>query len=288
VAVSDAVLRSLPLPTHDGDADKEDRGRILVVGGSAQTPGAAMLAGLAALRVGAGKLQVATAASVAVALAIALPEAMVIGLPETAEGCIAGKAVDEIVELASQASALVIGPGLLGHDEVAEIVGALDSLPGDVAVVVDAAALLPMADNPRLLAGRSRAAILTPNAGELATMLGLDSPPSRQELLSVVPDAAATFDAVVAVEGRISGPGSALYVDDFGDVGLATSGSGDVLAGTTAGLCARGADPLTAAVVGGHLHGAAGGRLARSHGRIGYLARELLDELPRSLATLPA
>jgi NAD(P)H-hydrate repair Nnr-like enzyme with NAD(P)H-hydrate dehydratase domain len=160
-------------------------------------------------------------------------------------------------------------------------------VPSSVALVVDAAALLVLSDEPSLFSARSGDTVLTPNGDELATMLGLSAAPSRTDLEGVVTDAVRRFGAVVAAEGRIAGPGSDLFVDETGDVGLATSGSGDVLAGAVAGLCARGADALTAAVVGVHLHGVAGGRMARAKGDIGYLARELLDELPLALADLP-
>ena len=91
----------LPLPQHDEGASKHDRGSVLVVGGSRQTPGAALLAGIAALRVGAGRLQIATASSVAVQLAVAVPESLVRGLPETPGGALAPAGADTVAELAA-------------------------------------------------------------------------------------------------------------------------------------------------------------------------------------------
>jgi hypothetical protein len=114
VAVTPRLLREWALPEPDDDGGKHERGSVLVLGGASSTPGAVLLAGLAALRVGAGRLQVATVRSTAVALGVALPEAQVVGLPESGEGSVSASCADQVVELAQQADALVVGPGLLG------------------------------------------------------------------------------------------------------------------------------------------------------------------------------
>jgi hydroxyethylthiazole kinase-like uncharacterized protein yjeF len=287
VDVSDAILRSLPVPRHDEGDDKEDRGRVLVVGGSRRTPGAVILAGIAALRVGAGKLQIATATSVATAVGVAVPEALVEGLPEDDAGDVAGaKAVAALLELADGARAVVIGPGLLGPDAVDELVGGLvGDLPPEVALVLDAAALTTVAEHADALRRRAGPVVVTPNLAELATMAGCDPDElTAERLRAVVPEMAESLQATVACEAWIAAPGSPLYRHDIGDVGLATSGSGDVLAGAVGGLCAQGADGVTSALLGVHLHSAAGARLSARIGRVGYLARELLDELPVALA----
>src|SRR5689334_16637276 len=107
--VTPALLRGWPLPAPGGD--KESRGRILLIGGTGLTPGAVLLAGEAALRAGAGKLQVATVESVAPALAVALPEALVLPLPADRRGGIAGKAAEQLVDAADGADAVLVGPG---------------------------------------------------------------------------------------------------------------------------------------------------------------------------------
>src|SRR3954452_4694459 len=111
VVVTSSVLRAWPLPPPG--EDKEARGRTLIVGGSTQTPGAVLLAAESALRCGAGKLQVATVASLAPHLALALPEALVRPLPETAEGSLAASGAEAVLELAADVSAIVLGPGMM-------------------------------------------------------------------------------------------------------------------------------------------------------------------------------
>src|SRR5205814_1158949 len=132
-------------------------------------------------------------------------------------------------------------------------------------------------------------AVLTPHAGEMAGMLGVAKPSVEASRAGTARAAAERFGAVVALKGAetfVAGPGGELFCNRAGNVGLATSGSGDALAGILAGLAARGAEPLQAAVWAVHLHARAGDRLAARMGGLGYLARELLDEVPPLMAEL--
>lgn len=274
------LLRARPLPAHDGKVDKDARGRVLVIGGSRECPGGALLAAVAALRAGAGKLQIGTAASVAPGLALAVPEALVFGLPEAADGGIAASAAAGLPARLGRCDALLIGPGMTGEGTSA-LVAAAVAERGDAAFVADAAALSDAL--PRL----GGTAVLTPHHGEMATLLDIarDAVAAAPERAAC--DAATRFDAVVALKGSttvVATPAGDLYRYGGGGVGLATSGSGDTLAGIVAGLLARGASPLDAAIWGVFVHGEAGARLARSRGRVGFLARELLAQVPRILA----
>jgi hydroxyethylthiazole kinase-like uncharacterized protein yjeF len=281
-SVTRELLRGWPLPEPDDDGGKHERGTVLVVGGATSTPGAVLLTGLAALRVGAGRLQVATVESTAVALGVALPEAQVLGLPATAGGSLSPSCADELIDKAAGADALIIGPGLLGTDDaVALLQGVLPRLT-ETAVLIDAVALTALAQCPEVLEGLDGRVVLTPNAGECAALL--DDDPSTD--LDAACRIAERYGAVVTLHGGTAAPDGRAWTDDAGGAGLGTSGSGDALAGAVGGLLARGADPAQAAVFGQHLHAAAGDRLAERHGRLGFLARELLDELPTVLADL--
>jgi ADP-dependent NAD(P)H-hydrate dehydratase len=283
--VTPALLRGWPLPPPG--EDKRDRGSVLVVGGAVRTPGAALLAGLAALRAGAGKLQFAVAAAVASPLAIAVPEALVLPLPhDEASGSIEPEAADAVRELATRADVVCLGPGLDDRDRSEKLVVAvLAGLGEQTRVVLDAYALGGLPAHPeacRALPGR---VVLTPNMSEAGILLQAD-PPTADEVQPAARAIADRYDAVVALRGAIAAPDGRLFVDGAGQAGLGTSGSGDVLAGVVAGLLARGAAPDQAAVWGAHLHATAGERLAARVGPLGYLARELLDETPRVLAEL--
>lgn len=285
VPVTPTLLRDWPLP--GGGSGKNDRGAVLVVGGARRTPGAALLAGIGALRAGAGRLTLAVAESTAVHLAVAFPESGVVGLPETGHGSVKGSGASLLADEFAAADAVLIGPGLDDKDEVVALLRAL-LLPGrprakhGPAVVLDAYALggLPeLADELRSWAGRL---ILTPNMVEGGILLGRDIKDPRQD----VPKIADTYNAVVSCHGFIAEPGGGAWEITTGHSGLGTSGSGDVLAGAIAGLRGRGTTDTQAACWGSHLHAAAGDRLASRLGGLGYLARELCDELPALMVEL--
>lgn len=294
--VTPAVLRRMPLPQPGAGGDKDARGRVLIVGGAREMPGAIILAATAALRAGAGKLQVATAQSIAPFVALALPEARVFGLPESGPaGDMDKSAADEIAERAQKNDAVLLGPGMVAEDAAAtfaiRLAARLSEVGDETTLVLDATALSALKNNPVALHGLNGRAILTPHAGEAAQMLGKGKAKITAQAAETARRAARDLRAVFALKGRetfIAGPdpAGALYRNEAGNVGLATSGSGDTLAGIVAGLAARGASPLQAAVWGVYLHASAGDRMAQQVGPLGFLARELLGEVPRLMAAI--
>ena len=290
IVVTPGVLRRrLPLPQPDEAGDKEERGRVLVVGGSPEMPGAIILAATAALRAGAGKLQLATCRSIATQVATNVPESRVFALPETRSGSIALAAAQELIERASQVQACVVGPGMVNETAVTRLLKKIIPRVEHATLILDAAALICLADDAALLHTLRGRAIITPHAGEMAKITGATKTSIEQEPLESARRAARELRAVVVLKGRetfIAAPDGTVYSNRAGNVGLATSGSGDTLSGIIAGLSARGAAPLQAAVWGVYLHARAGDRLARRIGRLGFLARELLAEIPRLMSEL--
>jgi len=280
----------MPLPQPDEEGDKEERGRVLVVGGSREMPGAVILAATAALRAGAGKLQIATCRSIAQSVAVAVPEARVLALPETKAGAIAASAAEEVTERAQYVNAVLFGPGMIDEEIVARLVGRVLPRIGKVTAILDAAALQCFKESPQCLHDLECKAIVTPHAGEMAKMMNVSKASVTRESLVTAREAARKFHAVVALKGAethiVSHNVSKTYCNRTGNVGLATSGSGDTLSGIISGLAARGATPLQAAVWGVYLHARAGDVLAKERGRLGYLARELLGEVPALMAEL--
>jgi len=285
-----SLLRDWPLPVPSNDADKEDRGHVLVLGGSREMPGAVILAATAALRAGAGKLTIATGQSVAQLVALAIPESRVLGLAENDAGGFTVEAVTALDPLADKIGAILIGPGMRDEAATARLVHALlPRLTGsDTQVVLDAEAMGAVVQTP-IGASPFRfdvPVLLTPHAGEMAHLTDIakdeiGAAPERHAL-----EAAQRWNAIVALKGPrtvIATPEGERWQHEGGNVGLATSGSGDVLAGIIAGLAARGAGLAQAAAWGVALHAHAGERLAERLGRLGYLARELCDEIPALL-----
>ncbi|BFU41892.1 NAD(P)H-hydrate dehydratase [Krasilnikovia sp. MM14-A1004] len=274
--VTPRLLRAWPLPDPEGD--KKDRGTVLIVGGSRDTPGAVLLAGVAALRSGAGRLQLAVEASTAASLSIAVPEAKVVSLPERH-----GDAPDALLELAAEADVIALGPGLDDVDETAALMTkVLDAAAETTAVVLDAYALGALSTDDGLLAGRTQPVVLTPNITEAARLA--QQADVGDDLAGTARAIAARYRAVVALHGHVAAPDGRCWREESGDVGLATSGSGDVHAGIVAGLLARGADAAQAACWATFAHAVSGQRLAPRYGRTGFLARELVDEVAYTLA----
>lgn len=283
--VDDALLRAWPLPRPDSNGDKEDRGRVLVVAGSREMPGAAVLAGTAALRAGAGKLVIATPQSAAQAVAANVPEARVIALPEASDGGPSFHGLPLLRALAADTAALLIGPGMLGPESTLAFVQGLLPAFTDATVVLDALAM----DAVRSMGRFVQPVILTPHAGEMAHLTGAEKEHLQEEPLDAARRHAEHWGVVLALKGSttiVARPDGKAWLHACETPGLGTSGSGDVLAGIIAGLAARGASPDQAAVWGVVLHARAGEALAARHGTLGYLARELAAEVPLLMHTL--
>src|SRR4051794_39297134 len=289
VDVTPGLLRSWPLP-RPGEGGKTARGDVLVVGGTAETPGAVVLAGLAALRAGAGRLKILTVDAVASHVAAAVPEARVIGTRATEAGAINPAALDQRLKgYVSAMSAVLVGPGALDPDETRPLLEAVVAAVDGGTVVIDANAAVALGQRPGLLEGLHGSAVLVPNPAEAASMLSVDEDAVAGAPGDAAAELASRFGAAASVrapETWTTAPDSPRYRDGSGNPGLGTSGSGDVASGLVTGLAARGADPLQAAVWGVHLHAAAGEHLAVRLGPVGYLARELLDDVPSLLAEL--
>ncbi|MFN3619098.1 NAD(P)H-hydrate dehydratase [Sphingorhabdus sp.] len=279
-------LRAHPLPVPAHNTDKNARGRVCVVGGSRMVPGGVALTAEAALRAGAGKVRVATIASCAIGLGIALPEVGILALDETSDGHVdISRVAPE--HLPDHCDALVLGPAMWSKDAAADLIAALIVSHNDDAnspvYILDAAALGALPAFAETTGGRRHPLVLTPHAGELADLTGYSAEEIDADPCGVLREAVETFDAVVMLKGAtsyVSAPGEGIYGFAGGGAGLATGGSGDVLAGIVAGLAARGAPPFEALLWAIWLHGEAGRRCAEQIGSIGYLSRELLVRIP--------
>jgi hydroxyethylthiazole kinase-like uncharacterized protein yjeF len=279
------------LPSPEG-GDKEARGQVLVVGGSLQNPGAVMLAAVAAMRCGAGKLQIATVEGAAPSVAPLVPEAFVQGLPQTAEGAVSGAGGAKAAELAAGARAVLVGPGVTDGAECSALLETLlPAIPDDAVVVLDAYALAHVGEHRDSLHRFGGRAVVTPNMKELALMSGVERDEVEKDPAGFAHRAAVELGATVLLGGTeswVADPDGRVWCDTTGGIGLAGSGSGDAQAGLVAGLAARGATPTQAAVWAAHVHGRAGDRLAARLGRLGYLAREVVDEIPLVLVEIEA
>ena len=245
---------------------------MLVVGGTAETPGGVLLAGIAALRMGAGRIQIATATDATVAIAVALPEARVVDVRD----------LDLVTAMSAEAQAVVVGSGLLDPASARRTLASVMRAPGNTPIVVDAAAVaaFPSSRDPR------HPVVLTANVDELTSIAGGRDLGDRDRDVDVTATASRTavkHAAVVVTLGRVAVPDGTVWRHGHNVNGLGTSGSGDVLAGAVAGALARCGDPQRAACWGMYAHRRAAERLVERVGAVGYLALEVADELPAVL-----
>jgi hydroxyethylthiazole kinase-like uncharacterized protein yjeF len=285
--LDEQYLRSHPLPRHEA-GDKHSRGRVLVIAGSVEVPGAACLAGIAALRAGAGVLRIATPRTNAPHIAMAVPEAMVVGCSENAAGEIDIQAGHRLVELASSSDAVLIGPGMMDDDSLGKLCSKLLEQIDGPAIVLDAAAFTALRDIELPLKHHGRA-VCTPHAGEMAKFLKRPREEVESDPLKAASAASAQLGAIIAMKGAdtfVVSPEKKALQNTHGTIGLATSGSGDTLAGILVGLLARGADPYRATAWAVYLHAEAGRRLTERIGPLGLLAREIPGEIPLILRNL--
>lgn len=289
-----AALRDWPLPGTGDIADKEDRGQVLVVAGSREIPGAALLAATAALRAGAGKLTIATGRGMAAHLALAVPESRVIALDESDDGTLLPGGLQALQSCAQACAAVLVGPGITGGKACGGFLSGLMRLlqaaaaPGSLPIVLDALGMDAILDG-NFARHPPQPVLITPHAGEMAHLTGLSKEHIQAGPLTVAADTARNEQVIVELKGAttfIATPEGGAWRHTGGNPGLATSGSGDVLAGLITGLAARGAPLAQAAAWGVVIHALAGQRLAQRHGPVGFLARELLDEIPGVMRSL--
>jgi ADP-dependent NAD(P)H-hydrate dehydratase / NAD(P)H-hydrate epimerase len=266
------------LPAAEPESDKYRRGVVGVVAGSATYTGAALLATGGALRTGAGMVRFASVAHAAELVRARWPEAVVTVLPERAD-------VDVLA--AGRVQAWVIGPGI-GTDAFAETLVS-QVLSTNLPVVVDADALTIVARNSDLVATRTAPTLVTPHAGELARLLGLEQT-ARADVearrLEHARAAAQLLHATVLLKGSttvICGPDGVARINSTGTAWLATAGSGDVLSGIAGALLAGGLSVFDAASCAAYLHGAAG-RVAAQGAPI--IADDILACLPAAIRSL--
>ena len=289
--VTPELVRSL-LPSRPLEAHKGTFGRLLVVAGSRSYVGATFLACIGAYRAGAGLVTLATARGVYTIAAANLTEATHLPLEETETGGISSQAVPMVQDATGSYAALVVGCGLGQEPEtrqfIQELVFHTPSL-ADVPMVLDADALNTLAQVQNWHTSLTARAVLTPHPGEMARLTGLSTSRVQEQRLETTREAADNWGQVVVLKGAftiIASPEGTARISPFANPGLASAGTGDVLAGVIGGLLAQGLSPVDAATCGVYLHGAAAEELRQELGDAGLMASDLLPELPRRIKAL--
>ena len=284
--ITDDYVKTM-LPQRPRSAHKGTFGRVLVCAGSLNYIGAAYLACEGAIRVGAGLVTLAVARSLQPILAAKLTEVTYAPLPESEPGFIDSQAYEVLHEWLSGYDVLLMGCGLSQHPSVMDFVrNSLLEMPPSLspALVLDADALNALAQIQGWWQRLNQNAILTPHPGEMARLSGLTVDEIERERLMVAGDKAALWGKTVVLKGAhtvVASPSGEAKISPIANPGLASAGTGDVLAGTIAGLMSQGLTPFAAASCGVYLHGAAGESVGAELGDAGMVASDLLPELPK-------
>ncbi len=273
------------LPPRQPEAHKGDAGRVLIVAGSMHYSGAAALCVLGALRAGAGLVTLATPKSLHGPMVQKLTEAMCIPLPETREGSVSIQALPELARLGDRAEAVAIGPGLSQEAQTKTLLRQL--LPKIVKpLVVDADGLNALAEEVDLLRRRTLPCILTPHPGEMARLIRQSAEAVQSDRERIAGEFAKKYQVVVVLKGHrsvVANFDGTLYVNETGNPGMASGGSGDVLTGMIVGLLGQRLSLFDAARLGVYLHGLAGDLAAREKGEIGLIASDVADRIPLAI-----
>jgi len=279
------VIDTIPkLKPRVADAHKGDFGKVCIIAGSIGMSGAAALAGRAALRTGAGLVQVATPKSVLPIVASIEPSFTTIALPEDSLGRISAKAISPVLEAAGQNDCLAFGPGL-------GISGALRSLletlleQDRLRLIIDADGLNNLTGIKNWPSQLKANLILTPHPGEMkrlwSALLREPFPPDRQQQAVQLAQQTKTIVALKGA-GTVVTDGQKVYINKTGNPGMATAGSGDVLTGIITALAGQGLNDFDAAVMGVYIHGLAGDIAAENLGQVSLIATDIIDALPEA------
>jgi len=271
------------LPERPLNANKGSFGRVLVAAGSINYIGAAYLACNGALRVGAGLVTLATATSLQPILASKLTEVTYLPLPESQPGSISAEAAELVTQQFGQYNVLLLGCGLGQNPSAVEFVSSLLFGKDVPSLVLDADALNILANIPDWWQQLPNEAILTPHPGEMARLCGLSVEEVQADRSGVARRFAAEWHKTIVLKGAhtvIAAPDGFCRISPFANPGLASAGTGDVLAGAIAGLLAQGLSLFNAGSLGVYLHGEAGEMIRNMLGDAGMMATDLLPALP--------
>jgi NAD(P)H-hydrate epimerase len=273
------------LPPRSPDSHKGDFGRVLLVGGSRGMPGSVSLAGMAALRSGAGLVTLVVPEACHAIVAAFEPSYMTAPVPSDSHGRIDATALPQLRKLIERATVIAIGPGLGQSAELIELVTGLyreTPLP----MVVDADGLNALAARRDALPDHAGPRVLTPHPGEFARLVGASGPPPDRIAAATSLAAQASIVVVLKGHGTVIADGARHAVNSTGNPGMATGGTGDVLTGVIAALLGQGLAPFEAAQLGVYIHGLAGDLAAAELGEVSLIASDMIRFLPKAFTSL--
>lgn len=276
------------LKPRQANSHKGSFGHVFVLAGSTGKTGAAAFASLGAMSGGAGLVTLGIPKSLNPIMARKLTEVMTMPLPESIPGVFGYEAFDEIAKFIKDKEVVALGPGLTTHESVRKLVLSIVR-QSPIPLVIDADGINCLTGNTAVLKRAKAQIVITPHPGEMARLVGMTTKDVQADRIGIASRFAKTHKVIVALKGVrtiIAEPSGRIFINPTGNPGMATAGTGDVLAGMIGGFIAQGYNTLDAANTAVYLHGLAGDEVAKKRGEIGMMATDILNILPQVINSL--
>ena len=285
MTIQDAIQK---FPKRPADAHKGYFGHVLAIAGSAGYTGAAFLTSQAAALSGSGLVTLAVGKGIYPIMAAKLTEVMVKPFFETKDSSMSLLAEKELITFSEKCDAVAIGPGISQNKETQQLVRILVGRLNKP-MVIDADGINACVGHADILKSAKAKIVLTPHPGEMSRLIGKDVSEIQQNRKDIALKFAAEYNTVLVLKGRqtvVADPSGDVYINETGNEGMATGGTGDILTGMIASFIGQGVEPFIAAVLGVYYHGMAGDLAMKEKGALSLLATDLLNMLPEVLKML--
>jgi len=273
------------IPGRREDSHKGDYGKVLVIAGSPGMTGAAYLASQGALLSGSGLVTCGVPQSLNAIMEVKLTEVMTLALPETQEGTISAKAKVKILDFAEKCDVIAIGPGLGRNKDIQTLINDLLEAV-EIPVVLDADGINALEGRMEILTKREARTVITPHPGEMSRLMGKSAGIVQSNREEFAKSIAEVTGSVVCLKGHrtvVASPEGNTYINETGNSGMASGGTGDVLTGMIASFIGQGVGDYSAAVCAAYLHGLSGDIASEKKGQFSMIATDLLEYLPEAL-----
>ena len=277
------------LPKREKESHKGTYGRVGIIAGSLGMTGAAYLATMAALRSGSGLVYTIVPESLCQILSSKLIEAIIKPIEDEGKGHFTQKGLKKVKQIINALDILVLGPGIgVDEDRIGFVSEILLNYEGPI--VLDADGLNCISQGKQeLLLERKGATIITPHPGELSRLIGVSIKEIQKNRLEYSKEVSNKYNIITVLKGAntiVSNPKGEVFINPTGNPGMATAGSGDVLAGMIASFVGQGIMPYEACILGVYCHGLAGDLAKLDKGEYGMIASDILDKIPYSIGKL--
>lgn len=268
------------IPKRSRNAHKGSCGDVFIVAGSAGMSGAAILTSLSALRSGSGMVKLALPKSIQLYVDVVLREVITYAVPEDSLIQISKNAGSAILKNAARSDVMVVGPGIKNSPILKQLI------KWGKPILIDADGLNSIAANPRIIKQFKGPVIITPHPGELARLLNCEIKDIQKNRVQAAQNAAGKWGVICVLKGAgtvVACSNKKTYVNKTGNPGMATAGSGDVLAGMIAAFISQRVSAFEAAILGVYLHGLAGDIALKSTGIHGLIASDIIEHIPKAI-----